>query len=98
MRVPSSHYVVHNNRFVPIYKLPVTRYSRKKIRPSWGLGWFYFRQLWAKVRAGNLGKYVWFKHLYLELITLLCLPYTLPHNLIYEKESNIDFRDTCPED
>lgn len=94
--IPTSHYVLKKSGFIPIYKLPVTRYTNNTIKLSWGLHWFYLSDLFAK--NPKTSRFRWFMHLYWNIITFIALPYTLIHNRKYNGDFNLDFKDRYPDD
>ncbi len=74
--------------YCPIYLMPIKYYpANKAIRLTWGLEWFYFSCLWEK--KGNLSRYRWFLHLWLNGITFLFFPYLLINNKLNSGNFNI---------
>lgn len=78
----------------PIYMVPIKYYPQsKKLKMYWGLGWFYFSCFWVK--RGNLERTRWLRHLWLNLITFVFLPYILLNNYLNSngKSFNIKYID-----
>jgi len=65
----------------PFYQ-PFVYYSKnaKKIVFYWGLGFFYFRQMFKKSPDGNLGRFRWFFHLKINILSILFFPFILWNN------------------
>ena len=84
--LPAFKWKMINN--YPIYQMPIYYIeNNKKITMYWGINWFYFKQLWSNIPAGNLSRYVWFKHLYINLKCFIFLPYIIFNNLQNDKKT-----------
>lgn len=67
----------------PLYQLPIYYCSHNgKFIMYWGLGWFYFKQLFKRIPDGTLHRTVWFSHLKTNFIRIPLMPLLMLSNFL----------------